>query len=61
VNGSGRTQLAVILEFGAEDLAVEFVAVFDGEQDRVELLDGAQVVSAGEFRKGVAVISERTA
>jgi membrane-bound inhibitor of C-type lysozyme len=39
-----RTEFAEILDVGGEDVVVEFVAVSNGEKDRVEFADGAYVV-----------------
>ena len=36
-----RTQLAEVLDIGLDDVRVELLAVFYGEEDRVELADGA--------------------
>jgi hypothetical protein len=41
---NGRTEFAEILYVVGDDVVVELVAVSDGEEDRVESADGADVV-----------------
>ena len=42
--GNGRTEFAEMLDVLGKDVAVELIAVSDGEEDRVEFTDGAYVV-----------------